>query len=161
MHKLIAFLLLTATGSLSFVATAEERESYRPLYKVNIANDTDIKGAISTDYMYAYHSKTSEEALKRWVVFSDTYLKDPDIEIDDLTSLTLLRQAAYELARLYYLMGNEKKGDEQLLKAESLVVYTMPNDDQGKTWCRARGFCEHVLPNYLLQPTPKDGAAER
>jgi hypothetical protein len=160
MAKLMAFLL-AALSSLPLSSTAEETSTYRPLYAVDIPFDPAAKGTILSDYMYAYNSKTTEEALKRWEAFSRTHLEDPDTEIDDLTALTLLRQAAYELARLYYLTGSARRGDEQLLKAENLVVYTMPNKEQGRTWCQSNGFCKQMLPNYLLQPTPKSGAAEQ
>lgn len=160
MAKLMT-ILLAAIGSLTFSASANERDSYRPLYTVDIPDEPSTKGTILSDYMYAYRSKTTDEALKRWEAFSRAHLEEPDIEIDDLTALSLLRQGAYEIARLYYLTGNVKMGDERFLKAESMMVYTMPNKEQGRTWCQSNGFCKQILPNYLLQTTPKSGAAEQ
>jgi DNA-binding SARP family transcriptional activator len=60
-------------------------------------------------YLLAYRSSTSEVAIKRWEKFLDEYANDGE-SIEDLTELILLRQAHYELMRLYYQNGRIKEG---------------------------------------------------
>jgi len=105
--------------------------------------------------MTAYHAKTNSEALKQWEKFAESYLGESVRDgMEDVTDMILLRQASYELARLYYMQGLTEKGDKRLLASEDMVAYSMPSKEQGRSWCRTHKYCDIPLPNYLLQPTP-------
>lgn len=86
-----------AIGSLALasVAASEDRSpsvKYRPVFEVKLSPDTS---ALVAAYLDAYRSSTSEVALKRWETFLEEYAVGESIE--DITDLTLLRQAHLEL----------------------------------------------------------------
>lgn len=92
-------------------------------------------------YRLAYRSSTSAVAVKRWEKFLDEYANNGE-SIEDMTDLILLRQAHFELMRLYYQAGRIKEGDRLLKKAEDFAVYSVPEPSQGISWCKENKYCE-------------------
>lgn len=148
--KTIAFLLpfffptpLMAAGS----------EAYTPLFKVNLPYEAGSAGNVVSDYMKATKSKTQKEAVAAWEAFKDEY---PDDSVEDITSLTLVRQASFELARLYYLANRTADGDREIKHASEITSYDVPEPDQARTWCRSNNYCGGQISREVLENLKKD-----
>jgi hypothetical protein len=130
----IASVALSTTAPAADGTTGEK---YKPVFEVRLAANS---GAIVAAYLRAYRSPTSEVAIKRWENFLGKYAEDDSIE--DITGLTLLRQAHLELMRLYYQKGRVKEADRLLKKANDYLVYSVPEPAKAESWCKANNFCE-------------------
>ena len=125
---------------------ADDQTGYKPLFSVHMPFGPSAKGNVVTDYMAATGSTTITEAKKRWEKFSEDH---SGTDYEDLTDLTLFRQAAFELARIYYLLGDKAKGDKEMMKAYSIVAYDIPDEDKARQWCRSSKYCDINLPESL------------
>jgi hypothetical protein len=110
---------------------------YKPAFEMTLPATS---GTIVADYRRAYRSATAQMAVKRWEEFLRKYGDGESIE--DITDLTLLRQASYELMRLYYQMGRSEEADILLRKAADYATYSIPEPAKAKQWCETNKFCE-------------------
>jgi len=81
-------------------------------------------GLVGESYAKAASSTSAKEALERWQGFLAEYANG---EPGDLTELTLIRQAHFELARLYYLSGRTSEADQLIRKADEYTVEAAPS----------------------------------
>jgi len=125
---------------------ADDQTSYKPLFSVHLPFDPSAKGNVITDYMAAMGSTSITEAKKQWEKFSEDH---SGTDYEDLTDLTLFRQAAFELARIYYLLGDKTKGDQEMMKAYNIVAYEIPDEDKARQWCRSNKYCDINIPESL------------
>lgn len=135
-----AGVIAISSLTLTAATTAEDVSSsvkYRPVFEVKLPPDTS---ALVAAYLQAYRSSTPEVAIKRWESFLDEYAVGESIE--DITDLTLLRQAHLELMRLYYRKGRVQDGDRVLKKADDYATYSMPEPAKARRWCRENKYCE-------------------
>jgi hypothetical protein len=88
----------------------------------------------------ASRSPTVEIAIKRWESFLGDYAEDESIE--DITDMTLLRQAHFELMRLYYQKGRIAEADGLLKKADDFAAFSVPESDKAKLWCNQNKYCD-------------------
>lgn len=122
----VACMLAVATPALAL----DMSKPYKPLFEVKLR----AKTGIVADYMNAYRSLSIGAAIQNWQAFSKRYSASENIE--SLTSLVLIRQAAYELARLYYLNDQVKEGDAQMIHATEITAYQVKSIGN-KFWCRS------------------------
>ena len=132
--------------------TAAGPDSYKPLFEVNLPYDAGSTGNVVTEYMKATKSKTQKEALTAWEAFKEEY---PDDSVEDITSLTLVRQASFELARLYYLANRPADGDREIKRASEITAYDVPEPDQARTWCRNNNYCGQPISPEVLENLKK------
>lgn len=126
-------LLMLLTGNVD----ASESNKYMPAFDVKLDTKTSpIVGA----YLNASRSPTAEIAIKRWESFLGDYAENEFIE--DLTDLTLLRQAHFELMRLYYQKGRIAEADGLLKKADDFATFSVPEPDKAKLWCNQNKYCD-------------------
>lgn len=131
MKKLLNGIVVTCLLAMTTPALAlDMSKPYKPLFEVKLR----AKSGIAGDYMNAYRSLSVGAAIQNWEAFSKRYAVSENIE--SLTSLVLIRQAAYELARLYYLADEVKKGDEQMIRATEITAYQVKSIGN-KFWCRS------------------------
>jgi len=131
----VAILFSTVAGVA--VATDTPAAKYKPVFEVEL---TATPGSITAAYLRAYRSPTPEVAVKRWEDFLKEYAVD---SVDDLTEVTLLRQAHLELMRLYYQRGKVKEADNLLRKAnDAYPVYSVPEPERAEQWCRQNKYCQ-------------------
>ncbi len=95
--------------------------SYQPLFSANAAKSMGLVGG---SYAKAASSTSAKEAIERWQGFLAEYANG---EPGDLTELTLVRQAHFELARLYYLSGRTSEADQLIRKADEYTVEATPS----------------------------------
>ena len=132
---------------------AADSGAYRPLFEVNLPYDANAAGNVVSDYMKAAKSKTQKEALAAWETFEKRY---PDTDsIEDITGLTLVRQASFELARLYYLVNRTADGDREIRRASEITAYDVPEPDQARTWCRNNNYCGQPISPEVLENLKK------
>jgi hypothetical protein len=110
---------------------------YRPAFEIGLDPGA---GPIVAAYLHASQSPTPEVAMKRWEAFLAEYAEDRSPE--DITDLTLLRQAHFELMRLYYRKGRVKEADRLLKKADDYAVYSVPEAAAAGEWCKVNKFCQ-------------------
>jgi len=146
-NKEVVFGILLLSCFFSGLVEAAETSKYTPLFIVDLPYDASSSGNVVSDYMKASTSKTNKEALVAWEAFAKQYT-DMD-EIEDLTSLVLMRQASFELARLYYVVGRSADGDHEIKRASEITAYSVPDPDQARRWCRSNNHCDLDLPSYL------------
>ena len=132
----LAFLYLAVAGTTSAVDETTSGK-YRPVFEVKLYPDA---GSLVAAYLRAYRSPTSEVAVKRWEKFIKEYAEIDSIE--DMTDLTLLRQAHLELMRLYYQKGRVEEADRLLKKANDYTAYSVPEPANGQHWCKTNKYCE-------------------
>ena len=96
-------------------------ESYQPLFSASPAKSMGLVGA---SYAKAAGSTSAKEAIERWQAFLAEYANG---EPGDLTELTLIHQAHFELARLYYLSGRTSEADKLIRKADEYTVEATPS----------------------------------
>ena len=134
-----ATLLFILVSLPSLANEGPGSEKYTPLFEADVAFEP---GTITEKYMKAYRSQNRETAIQEWESFlaENDITKPPDFV--DVTDLTLIRQAHYELVRLYYLVGRSADADKILIKANDIVVFLAPEPEEGKKWCRVRGYCK-------------------
>ena len=126
---------------------------YTPLFKVNLPYDSTATGNVVSDYMKAMKSNTRQEALAAWEAFEKRY---PDTDsIEDITGLTLVRQAAFELARLYYLANRSADGDREIKRASEITAYDVPEPEQARAWCRNNNYCGQPISPEVLESLKK------
>lgn len=113
-------------------------EKYAPLFEVDVAYEP---GTVTDHYMKAYRSPTQKIAIQQWEAFLAEHVPYEPATIEDMTDLTLIRLAHFELMRLYYLSGRNSDADKLLKKANELVVYSSPEQGEAKRWCRIHGYC--------------------
>ncbi len=138
---------LTSTAFLCFLiaqpglaAETPGPDKYAPLFPMDC---TYAPGSIMESYINAYRAESIDTAIKRWEAFlKDNSTKTESASFEDLTDLILIRQAHYELMRLYYLKGRTAEADKLLKKATELVVYSAPEPGAAKRWCRTHRYCE-------------------
>lgn len=139
MHLRAALLLGVLVSLPSLAGEGPASEKYVPLFDVDVAYEP---GTITDEYMKAYRSQNRETAIKEWEKFlAENVLTEPP-EFADVTDLTLIRQAHYELVRLYYLVGRSGDADKLLIKANDIVVFMAPEPGEAKKWCIIRGYCK-------------------
>lgn len=146
-YNKIIFDILLFSCLFSGPVQAAESNKYTPLFVVDLPYDASSGGNVVSDYMKASLSKTDKEALVAWEAFAKQYTDMDDIE--DLTSLVLMRQASFELARLYYLVGRSADGDREIKRASEITAYSAPDPDQARRWCRSNNHCDFDVPGYL------------
>lgn len=139
MHLRAVILFSLCVSFPVFAGEGSVAEKYVPLFEVDVAYDP---GTVTDDYMNAYRSPTQDIAIQKWEAFLSEHVQSEPATIDDMTDLTLIRQAHYELMRLYYLSGRAADADELLKKANDLVVYSSPEPGEAKRWCRRYGYCK-------------------
>lgn len=140
MRLISAVFLCLLIGPRSLAAETPVSEKYHPLFAMDGAY---APGSTMEGYMYAYRAENVATAIKRWESFlTDNSDKTESTSFEDLTDLTLIRQAHYELMRLYYLKGKTTEADKLLKKATELVVYSAPEPGAAKRWCRTHRYCE-------------------
>jgi DNA-binding SARP family transcriptional activator len=132
-----AAIVVIALTSAAPAADGTSGAKYKPAFVVKFPADSS---PIVAAYLLAYRSSTSEVAIKRWEKL-DEYANDGE-SIEDLTELILLRQAHYELMRLYYQNGRIKEGNRLLKKAENFTAYSVPEPSQAISWCKENKYCE-------------------
>ena len=91
-------------------------EAYQPLFS---ASSAKTMGLVGESYAKAASSTSVAEAIERWQHFLAEYANG---EPADLTELTLIRQAHFELARLYYLGGRTSDADHLMRKADAYTL---------------------------------------
>ena len=134
----LIFLIVICVAQ-SGVSFADELPGikYKPVFEVQLkANTSPIVAA----YLHAYHTSSPEIAIKRWEAFLEEYAADDSIE--DITDLTLIRQANFELMRLYYQNGKITEADALLKKSDDYVAFSMPEPEKARMWCRQNQYCE-------------------
>jgi hypothetical protein len=135
--RLILFAAICmAQPAVLFAADEAPVVKYKPAFDIQLNASTS---AIVAAYLKANRSSTPEIAVKRWKAFLSEYAEDENIE--DMTDLTLIRQANFELMRLYYQKGQFVEADKLLKKVADYTVYSMPEPAMGKEWCRSNNFC--------------------
>jgi len=148
--KTIVFLL-PVLFSAPLLAAGPDK--YIPLFEVNLPYDAGTAGNVVSDYMRATKSKTQKEALAAWEAFKDEY---PEDSVEDITGLTLVRQASFELARLYYLANRTADGDREIKHASEITTYNVPEPDQARAWCRNNNYCGQPISREILENIKKD-----
>lgn len=137
---LIGLLLIAISEALPITGNASEVSTqikYKPAFSVNLDAKTS---PIVAAYLNASRSTTPEVAIKRWEAFLEEYAEDESIE--DITDMTLLRQAHFELMRLYYQKGRIAEADGLLKKADDFAAFSVPEPDKAKLWCNQNKYCE-------------------
>ena len=132
-------LLIFISVAQAGISFAEELPGvkYKPVFEVQLhANTSPIVAA----YLHANHSSSPETAIKRWEAFLEEYAADDSIE--DITDLTLIRQANFELMRLYYQNGKIVEADKLLKKSDDYTAFSMPEPEKARMWCRQNEYCE-------------------
>lgn len=137
--RLITVALLSFLAAPIVAAKDVAQEKYEPLYEMDAAYEPS---SITESYMKAYRSPTVDGAIDAWKEFIEANSYDEEPEVSDLTDLTLIRQAHYELVRLYYINGRKADADSLLKKANELTVFSSPEPGEGKKWCRTHGYCQ-------------------
>lgn len=135
-------LVALATAAVAVAAPAADGEAtpggnYKPAFGVGLP---PTSSEIVADYIRASRSPTPDVAVKRWREFLRKWADDASIE--DMTELTLLRQAHFELMRLYYQMGHAREADILLRKADDYAVYSVPEPAKARQWCQTNKFCD-------------------
>ena len=122
-----------------FLAAADPTVApkYKPVFEIGL--DPDASSIVAA-YVHASQSPNPDIAMKRWERFISEYAEDPAPE--DITDLTLLRQAHFELMRLYYRKGRVKEADRLLKKADDYAVYSVPEPAAAEQWCKENKFCQ-------------------
>ena|SRR5258705_12990816 len=113
-----------ALGALLLSCTPKRETSaapYQPLFSASAAKSM---GLVGKSYANAASSPSATVAMGRWKAFLAEYANG---EPGDLTELTLVRQAHFELARLYYLNGQASEADQLMRKAEDYTVEAAPS----------------------------------
>lgn len=139
MHLRAALFLCVWVSLSAFAGEDVSAEKYVPLFEVDVAYEP---GTVTDDYMKAYRSPNQNIAIQRWEAFLSEHVQSEPATIEDMTDLVLIRQAHYELMRLYYLAGRAADADKLLIKANDLVVYSSPEPGEAKRWCRRYGYCQ-------------------
>jgi len=134
----VAVLLSFLAAHIAIAGEASDKQQYVPLFVVDMAHEP---GTMTENYMKAYHSPTRDTAIMQWEAFLAEYVQNDTPTFEDITDQTLLRQAHYELMRLYYLGGRTTEADKLLKKADDLVVYTVPVSLEARRWCKRRNYC--------------------
>jgi len=135
---LLAIALSVLISHTAISGVASDKTQYVPLFEVDMAHEP---GTIAESYMKAYHSPTRDTAIKQWEAFLAEYVQNEPPTFEDITDQTLLRQAHYELMRLYYLDGRIAEADKILKKADDLVVYSVPDSIEARRWCKRHNYC--------------------
>jgi len=126
---LISTLLITPTFA----------EEYKPVFQSALPAQLD--NTLVSEYKSASQSKNINMAITAWENFLTQYSYTEPAEIGDLTDLIFIRQAHFELARLYYLNGNVVGGDKLINEISNFNVYSSPEISNGKKWCTLEGYC--------------------
>jgi hypothetical protein len=129
-------LLVLLTGNAN-ASDASMPDKYKPAFNVNLDAKTS---PIVAAYLNASHSPAAEIAIKRWEAFLGEYEADESIE--DITDMTLLRQAHFELMRLYYQKGRTVEADGLLKKADDFTAFSVPEPEKAKLWCNQNKYCD-------------------
>ncbi len=137
-YFIVAVLLSVLASHTAIAGEASDKQQYVPLFVVDMAHEP---GTMSENYMKAYHSPSRYTAIQQWEAFLAEYVKNDTPTFEDITDQTLLRQAHYELMRLYYLAGRTTEADKILKKADDLVVYSVPDASEARRWCKRRNYC--------------------
>lgn len=137
--RISVVFLCVLIGQPSLAAEIPEVR-YVPLFTMDATYEP---GSVTESYIKAYRARTVDTAIKQWELFlKENAGKTESSSFEDLTDLTLIRQAHYELMRLYYFKGRTVEADTLLKRANELVVYTAPEPGAAKRWCRTYGYCE-------------------
>jgi hypothetical protein len=137
---LIGLVIVAVCVTLPIAANAAEDSTptkYKPAFDVKLDANT---GPMVVAYLKASRSPTSDVAIKRWEAFLGEYAEDESIE--DITDMTLLRQAHFELMRLYYMKGRITEADELLKKADDFAAFSVPEPAKAKLWCNQNKYCD-------------------
>jgi len=98
---------------------------YVPLYAAHAdATKTDALDPRDGDWHWAGTATTFREAASRWQAYLQKHYAQNDLE--DGTDFYKRETAAYELMRIYYLLGDWKKGDEILRSRDPLNLLENP-----------------------------------
>ena len=131
-------ILLVAVSTFTWGAKAAESaaDKYQPAFSIE---GLSASGGLMDAYARAANSPTSAAAISGWQGFLQAF--DIGDGAEDLTALTLIRQARYELMRLYYLVRRRAEGDALLKTIDEMTVYSTPNPTAAEQWCNQRGYC--------------------
>ncbi len=136
MHqKIIIFAFFALLNHLVLAS-----DDYTPLF--DHQSNNEINHTLLGDYKKATESKDIRSATKNWEEFLYNYSYGAPVDFEDLTHLIYVRQAHFELARLYYLQKSIKKADALIIKASSFTVYSRPQLNNGARWCILQGYCK-------------------
>lgn len=132
----LAAICMAQVG-VSFAAEELPGVKYKPVFEMQMSANTS---AVVAAYLHAYRSSSPEIAIKRWEALLEEYAADDSIE--DITDLTLIRQANFELMRLYYQNGKFAEADKLLKKSDDYMAFSMPEPEKARMWCRQNQYCE-------------------
>jgi hypothetical protein len=139
--NLIRLILLAAIcmaqAGVSCAAEELPGVKYKPAFEVQLSANTST---VVAAYLHAYRSASREIAIRRWEAFLEEYATDDSIE--DITDLTLIRQANFELMRLYYQNGKIVEADKLLKKSDEYAAFSLPEPEKARMWCRENQYCE-------------------
>jgi len=137
-HFIVAVFLGVLVSQTAMAGEASDTQKYVPLFEVDMVYEP---GTVTESYMKAYQSPSRGTAIKQWEAFLAKYAQNDPPTFEDITEQTLLRQAHYELMRLYYLGGRTAEADKILKKADDLVVYSVPDTLEARRWCKRHNYC--------------------
>lgn len=138
MHFIAAVFLGFLVSHIAIAGEASDTQEFVPIFEVDMEYEP---GTVTESYMKAYQSPTRATAIKQWEAFLAEYAQNDPPTFEDITDQTLLRQAHYELMRLYYLEGRIAEADKILKKADNLVVYSVPDTLEARRWCKRHNYC--------------------
>jgi len=115
-------------------------EEYKPIFPTGLPAQS--KNSILNEYENAASSRSVKIAISAWEAFLAEYTYGDPSQVEDLTALLFIRQAHFELARLYYLQGNIISGDDLMRQINGFNIYSSPEISNGKRWCKTEGYCQ-------------------
>lgn len=115
-------------------------DQYEALFEIDMPEQ--ISNGLLRDYVNATESLNEIIAISNWETYIKKYAYNGPYEVEDLTHLVFVRQAHFELARLYYMHNKSAAADAILKIANEFVVYTSPELSNGKKWCKVEGYCQ-------------------
>ena len=136
--NLLALVLSVFLGTPTIAASI----AYEPLFPLDSTLASSPRGTVMGDYAIAQSSENPKVAMARWGKFLDDHTYGEPVEFDDLTHLYFVRQAHYELMRLYYIHGRTDEADSLLRQVQGLTVYSpRPIGGDPTRWCKTNGYC--------------------
>jgi len=137
-YRLIKFLTILIVSA--FLIPSAFAEEYKPIFQLDLP--VQLENTLLNSYKSASQSSNINMATEAWKRFLAEYSYDDPSEVGDLTALIFIRQAHFELARLYYIKGNVVGGDSIIKKINDFNIYTSPEINNGKKWCDLEGYCQ-------------------
>lgn len=96
-------------------------QPYIPLYASHADKDkTKLLDPRDGDWHWAGTARTLQEAASHWETYLQKHYSQSDLE--DGVDFYRRETAVYELMRVYYLLGDQKKGDEILRSRDPLEL---------------------------------------